>query len=155
MLTSTKTIAMNEDILLHWTERGIFVFVALNEPKIWNVKAVYLHWFGQAVFLASTACYAGYLLIGRAVVWLDFYFCSAIWLVTYIHTYDTLFWNASLINIRGGPLEKWWGGGGVVHFQRARIFFQNFLLCSLFFFLNNPLLEFFFFLPKSVGVFSD
>jgi hypothetical protein len=40
MLTSTKTIAMNEDILLHWIERGIFVFIALNEPKIWNVKAV-------------------------------------------------------------------------------------------------------------------
>jgi hypothetical protein len=82
MLTSTKTIAMNEDILLHWIERGIFVFIALNEPKIWNVKAIYLHWckcntwvwqintlrwagpwvrwaelgmcsFGQAVFLAS------------------------------------------------------------------------------------------------------
>jgi hypothetical protein len=27
MLTSTKTIAMNKDILLHWIERGIFVFV--------------------------------------------------------------------------------------------------------------------------------
>jgi hypothetical protein len=34
--------------------------------------------------------------------------------------------------------------GGVVHFQRAQIFFQNFLLRCLLFFLNNPLLEFFF-----------
>jgi hypothetical protein len=35
---------MNEDILWHWIKvikRGIFVFIAFNEPKIWNVKVVY------------------------------------------------------------------------------------------------------------------
>jgi hypothetical protein len=48
------------------------------------------------------------------------------------------------ISIKGRTIRK------VHEFQRARIFFQNFLLCWLFFFLNNPLLEFFFF-PKIVG----
>ena len=38
--------------------------------------------------------------------------------------------------------------GGGVHFQRARLFFQNFLLCRFFFY--NALLEFNFF-PKIVG----
>ena len=58
MLTSTKTIAMNEDILLHWIERGIFVFIALNEPKIWNVKAVYLHWCNTWKSLTNTTRWA-------------------------------------------------------------------------------------------------
>jgi hypothetical protein len=58
MLTSTKTIAMNEDILLHWIERGIFVFTALNEPKIWNVKAVYLQYV-SLVWQINTLRWAG------------------------------------------------------------------------------------------------
>ena len=49
--------------------------------------------------------------------------------------------------VKGRTIRKVMGGG-VVHFQRARIFFQNFLLCWLFFFFNNPLLEFYFFFQK-------
>jgi hypothetical protein len=71
MLTSTKTIAMNEDILLHWIERDIFLFIALNEPKIRNVKAVYLHWCNMWVWQINTLRRAG-----PCVRWAELRMCS-------------------------------------------------------------------------------
>ena len=50
-----------------------------------------------------------------------------------------------LNDLRDGPLEKWWGGGGRVgNFQLARIFFSLTACAGIFFFLGEPLCTIFF-----------
>ena len=46
--------------------------------------------------------------------------------------------------VKGRTIRKVMGGG-VVHFQPVRSFFQNFLLVSIIIFFTDPLLEFYFF----------